>query len=126
LTGLPKSISFKPANYNIIHIIIRGTIMETQEKSTKSITIEYAIVSLEEVVGLLRELAEKDAADLLAEENELFKAVLVDTLDDIIARSARNNGDQVREVLKKLATVIKENDRTCLTDKHLLSIRIFF
>ncbi|PIV13306.1 hypothetical protein COS46_00955 [Candidatus Jorgensenbacteria bacterium CG03_land_8_20_14_0_80_38_39] len=100
--------------------------METQEKSTKSITIEYAIASLEEVVGLLRELAEKDAADLLAEENELFKAVLVDTLDDIIARSARNNGDQVREVLKKLATVIKENDRTCLTDKHLLSIRIFF
>ena len=78
------------------------------------------------MVGLLRELAEKDAADLLAEENELFKAVLVDTLDDIIARSARNNGDQVREVLKKLATVIKENDRTCLTDKHLLSIRIFF
>lgn len=95
--------------------------MKTQEKPTESTTIESAIASVARVVDLLRDL-EFQLSELESKksENELFKAVLVDILYNI----ARSDGDQ-KEVLERLATVIKEDDRAYLTDRHRLSIRIF-
>lgn len=77
---------------------------------------EEIIESLEERIG--RQLEAEN--EKLKTELELTKTTLANILREI---SEREDGNQIKEVLRQLSRKIEDPD-ACLTDKHILSIAL--